>query len=99
LAHIGPKFRRGRPAVTAAELKHSQLQDQALLARLEDADVAGYFRILAEEQDARAVCGFPPTYLVLDAIRPRRGKVLNYGRYLHPTGFESVSFASAAFYR
>jgi AmmeMemoRadiSam system protein B len=99
LAHLGPKFRPGREPVGAAELKHSQRQDQALLARLEDADLAGYFHILTEEQDARAICGFPPTYTVLDAVKPRRGKVLNYSRYLHPTGFESVSFASVAFYR
>jgi AmmeMemoRadiSam system protein B len=99
LAHIGPKFRRARPPVTAAELAHSKQQDLALLNRLEDADLAGYFRILAEEKDARAICGFPPTYTVLEALRPRRGKVLNYDRYVHPAGFESVSFASAAFYR
>jgi AmmeMemoRadiSam system protein B len=99
LAHLGPKFRPGRAPVDAAELKHSQSQDRALLARLEDADLAGYFRILREEQDVRAICGFPPTYTVLDALRPRRGKVLNYGRYVHPAGLESVSFASVGFYR
>jgi AmmeMemoRadiSam system protein B len=99
LAHLGPKFRAERAPVDSVELKHSQRQDRALLARLEDADLAGYFRILTEEQDARAICGFPPTYTVLEALQPRRGKVLNYGRYVHPTGYESVSFASVAFYR
>ena len=99
LAHIGPKFQRGRQRLAEAELIHSHRQDQALLARLEDADLPGYFDILTAEKDARAICGYPPTYVVLDAFRPRRGKVLHYDRYVHPVGFESVSFASAAFYR
>src|SRR5256886_12352038 len=43
LAHIGPKFRRGRAPLAQAELAHSAHQDQALLARLQDADLPGYF--------------------------------------------------------
>ena len=47
-------------------------------------------------------CGFClqacPTYLTLEAIRPRKGKVLHYQQFVHPQGFESVSFAAAAFY-
>jgi AmmeMemoRadiSam system protein B len=99
LAHLGPKFRAGRPPVDEMERTHSARQDRALLSRLEDADLDGYFGILTQERDARAICGFPPTYTLLRALRPRRGKVLNYGRYDHPAGYESVSFASAAFYR
>lgn len=99
LAHIGPKFRPGRPPVSAPELEHSAQQDHALLDRLEKVDLEGYCRILADEKDGRAICGFPPSYTVLEAAQPRRGKVLHYDRYVHPTGYESVSFASVAFYR
>jgi AmmeMemoRadiSam system protein B len=99
LAHIGPKFGEGRAPLTARELAHSRGQDQALLHRLEAADLKGYFRILAGEQDERAICGFPPTWTVLAAVGADRGKVLHYGRYVHPLGLESVSFASAGFYR
>jgi MEMO1 family protein len=99
LAHIGPKFQRGRAPVTATELAHSRKQDQALLDCLENGDLAGYFRVLVAEQDERAICGFPPTWTVLSAARPARGKLLHYGRYVHPTGFESVSFASLGLYR
>ena len=28
------------------------------------------------------------------AAQPRAGKLLHYGRFVHPEGFESVSFAS-----
>ena len=81
------------------ELAHSKRQDEVLLERLEDADTSGYFQVIADEEDERAICGFPPTFTLLDAVQPRRGKVLHYDRYVHPSGFESVSFASVAFYK
>jgi len=98
LAHIGPKF-GDRQAVNDSQLQRSRHMDQALLKQMEKADMAGYFRVLAEEGDARRICGFPPTYTLLEAIRPSHGKVLHYDQYAHPQGFESVSFASVGFYR
>ena len=50
------------------------------------------------EADRRRICGLPPTYTLLEAIRPRRGKLLHYDQYVHPEGYESVSFASMGFY-
>lgn len=98
LAHIGPKF--GDPApVDASVLLHSRQQDEAILRAAESADVSAYFEVIAAEDDARRICGLPPTYSLLEAIRPSRGKVLNYDQYVHPRGHESVSFASVAFYR
>ncbi len=98
LAHIGPKF-GDRQAVNDSQLQRSRHMDQALLKQMEKADMAGYFRVLAEEGDARRICGFPPTYTLLEAIRPSHGKVWHYDQYTHPQGFESVSFASVGFYR
>jgi AmmeMemoRadiSam system protein B len=104
LAHIGPYFGDPRP-VSPSILAHSLRQDQALLRTLgEGADgkrpeSAAYFRVLAEEQDARRVCGLPPTYTVLEAIQPGRGRLLHYDQYVERNGQESVSFASVVFYR
>jgi AmmeMemoRadiSam system protein B len=98
LAHIGPKFGDGEP-VAEPLLTHSKAQDDAILQKTESADPAAYFRVIADEEDERRICGLPPTYTVLEAVRPSRGRVLHYGRYIHPQGFESVSFASVAFER
>ena len=98
LAHIGPKF-GDRQVVNESQLHHSRHIDQALLREMEKADMSSYFRILAEESDARRICGFPPTYTLLEAIRPSHGKLLHYDQYVHPQGFESVSFASVGFYQ
>lgn len=107
LAHLGPKFGDSRP-VNPSLLLHSRRQDFALLhalggealaRRASPPDAAAYFRLIASEGDARRICGLPPTYTVLEAIHPGRGEVLNYDQYVHPDGYESVSFASAIFYK
>jgi AmmeMemoRadiSam system protein B len=97
LAHIGLKFGDPDP-VSEPQLAHSRDQDRAILCQAEAADPAKYFRVIADEGDCRRICGLPPTYTVLEAVRPSHGKVLHYDRYLHPRGHESVSFASVAFY-
>jgi AmmeMemoRadiSam system protein B len=98
LAHLGPKFEDPDP-VREPVLTQSRKKDQEILQKAEDADVAGFFQVIAEEQDSRRICGLPPTYVTLEAFQPRRGKILHYDQYVHPRGYESVSFASVAFYR
>jgi AmmeMemoRadiSam system protein B len=98
LAHIGPKFGDPEP-VGASALRQSREQDQAILRQTESADPEGYFGLIADEMDSRRICGLPPTYTLLKAMKPQRGQVLHYDQYVHPRGFESVSFASVAFYR
>jgi AmmeMemoRadiSam system protein B len=97
LAHIGPKFGDPQP-VHEAQLNNSRSQDHALLKSLEDVDRNQFFRIVKEEADERRICGFPPTYTLLSVLQPDRGKLLHYDQYVEPNGFESVSFASLAFY-
>jgi AmmeMemoRadiSam system protein B len=98
LAHIGPKF-DDEDLVDEDLLRHSKRQDDLLLDRAAAADADGYFDVIAGEDDVRRICGLPPTYVTLGAATPAAGKVLHYGRFVHPEGFESVSFASMAFDR
>jgi len=98
LAHIGPKFGDRQPVADRA-LAHSRAQDLALIRQAEAADRDGYFQIIADEGDCRRICGLPPTFVSLGAAAPRHGKLLHYDQYVHPRRFESVSFASMAFYR
>jgi AmmeMemoRadiSam system protein B len=98
LAHIGPKFGDANP-VGEPWLGQSRDQDQAILRQAEAADPLGFFRVIAAEGDCRRICGLPPTFVTLEVVRPSRGRVLHYDQYIHPRGFESVSFASVAFYR
>ncbi len=97
LAHIGPKF-GDRKNVAAPQLAVSEEWDRKILEQVERADPGGYFDVVAAEGDARRICGLPPTVLTLEALRPKKGRVLHYQQFVHPQGFESVSFAAAAFY-
>jgi AmmeMemoRadiSam system protein B len=98
LAHLGPKF--GDPQlVDELILTHSREQDLAHMRYAEAADASGYFRLVADEGDRRRICGLGPTYTVLEAVRPSHGRLLHYDQYVHPLGYESVSFASMAFYQ
>lgn len=98
LAHIGPKFDDPDP-VREPVLRHSRDKDEEILKRAVAADPGGYFRVIADEGDRRRICGLPPTWTVLEALRPGKGKLLHYDQYVHPRGYESVSFASVAFDR
>jgi AmmeMemoRadiSam system protein B len=97
LAHIGPKFGDKRKAA-GPWLGESEQRDRAILTWLDAADPSGYFNEVAKEGDARRICGLSPTWLALAAARPRTGHVLHYQQFVHPEGFESVSFAAAAFH-
>jgi hypothetical protein len=98
LAHIGPKFGDDGP-VMEPFLGHSDAQDHALLEQLEAVNNHGFFRVLADENDDRRICGFPPTSLLLSVLEPKEGKLLDYQQYVEPRGYESVSFASVGFYK
>jgi hypothetical protein len=97
LAHIGPKFDDPR-LLDDNYLRASAAQDQRLLQAATAVDADGYFSVIAAENDARNICGFPPTYTTLHACQPTQGRLLHYAQYVDPKGYESVSFASMAFY-
>lgn len=98
LAHVGPKF--GDPlSVRESALSASKKQDYLLLRHIEEVNTDAYFRVIAEESDKRRICGLPPTYVVLETLRPMQGRLLHYDQYVQPEGFESVSFASMGFFK
>ncbi len=98
LAHIGPFF-QDPETVHPEQLAHSRRQDLAIIDRAEKADPSGYFAVIRDEHDRRRICGLPPTWLVLEAASPSRGRLLHYDQYEHPQGELSVSFASMSFDR
>jgi AmmeMemoRadiSam system protein B len=98
LAHIGPHF-GDRDRLTRAALTHSEKQDRAVLRRAEGAAADEFYQAVAEEGDARRICGLSPTWTVLAAAQPSRGRTLHYAQYVQPDHNLSVSFASVAFYR
>jgi len=98
LAHIGPHF-GDADVLDSPVLSQSKKQDHAILKQAERATANDFFRVVAEEGDERRICGLSPTWTVLEAAQPSRGRTLNYAQYVQADHTLSVSFASVAFYR
>ena len=80
-------------------LAHSRRQDEAILNAAKGADPDAYFRVIADEDDERRICGLPPTWLTLAVAGASSGRMLHYDQYVDPHRSQSVSFASMAFDR
>ena len=78
-------------------LERSRERDQALLGRAAQGDAAGYFQIIAREQDERNICGFPPTLLLFEALGPSAGRLLHYASHVDAQTDSSVSWATMVF--
>ena len=98
LAHIGPKFGDPEP-VGPSKLDSSRRQDLLLMHHAAAGNHEAYRELLSAERDSRRICGFPPTHLALRTLGPCQGRLLRYDQYVHPRGYESVSFASMSFRR
>ena len=96
LAHIGRKF-DDPDLLDDRQLQASAAQDKVIENAIESAKAERYFNVIAQEQDRRRICGLPPTYVALDVMQPKRGRVLAYNQFVHPQMTESVSYTSAAF--
>ena len=84
-------------------LDDSRLEAQAqsdleLLRAACRADAAGFFERVADVKDRNRICGLPPTYTMLEVMRPQRGELLKYDQAVEPDGTSCVSFGSLAFY-
>jgi len=96
-AHVGMKFGDQGP-LTPALLEQVVREDQALLAATSHMDAAGFFRSIAEHQDRRRICGFPPTYMLLSTMPATTGTVLKYDQAVEPATQSMASYASVVFH-
>ena len=97
LAHVGMKFGdQGR--LTSALLEQVAREDDGLLAAAARMDAEGFFRVIAEHQDRRRICGFPPTYMLLSTMPATAGTVLKYDQAVEPATQSVVSYASVVFH-
>jgi MEMO1 family protein len=97
LAHVGMKFGdQGR--LTSALLEQVAREDDELLAAAARMDAEGFFRVIAEHQDRRRICGFPPTYMLLSTMPATAGTVLKYDQAVEPATQSVVSYASVVFH-
>ena len=96
LAHMGPIYEHDEGLDEAGEARLEE-QDRSILERVLAGDAEGFFAAIAEEKNARNVCGVAPVYLTL-RLGEGAGELLRYGQgRIHEESGSVVSFAALAF--
>ncbi|MES2764604.1 MAG: AmmeMemoRadiSam system protein B [Bacteroidota bacterium] len=97
LAHIGKKF--GDEFAAEEMLETVKAEDEALLDSLKSIDGESFFNQIAANEDARRICGLPPLYTMLEALKPTKAEVLKYDQWNEKERESAVTYASVAFYK
>ena len=97
LAHVGRRF-GDATGPTEASMKEVELRDREFLGRVEAGDADGVYRSIAEEQDRRRVCGYPPIYMTLSCLEHPAGRLLQYRQWVDFQAGAAVTFAALAIY-
>lgn len=102
MAHIGRSF-GDEGALSAEKMREIAYRDQQYLRAIEECNHKALFDHIAEDQDARRVCGFPTMYLVLDVLNRLGGTpevdVVAYDQAVDYPSDCAVTFAGVAMYR
>jgi AmmeMemoRadiSam system protein B len=102
MAHVGRSF-GDEGALSPERMREIGYRDQQYLRAIEESNYKALFDHIAEDQDARRVCGFPTMYLVLDVLNRLGGKpdvdVVAYDQAVDYPSDCAVTFAGVAMYR
>jgi len=102
MAHIGRSF-GDEGALSPEKMREIAYRDQQYLRAIEECNHKALFDHIAEDQDARRVCGFPTMYLVLDVLNRLGGTpevdVVAYDQAVDYPSDCAVTFAGVAMYR
>ena len=92
-AHVGPQFGDEKP-VDDLRLNELAQADGKSLEAVCRGDAEAFYWSVAEDGDARNVCGLAPIYTMLRVLGDCAGEVLRYSQWPDPNG--TVTFSSVA---
>jgi AmmeMemoRadiSam system protein B len=102
MAHIGRSF-GDEGALSPERMREIGYCDQRYLRAIEECNPKALFDHIAEDQDARRICGFPTMYLVLDVLNRLGGRievdVVAYDQAVDYPSDCAVTYAGVAMYR
>ena len=102
MAHIGRAFGDTQP-LSVDGMQRVAERDRLYLEALQSGDRHTLFAHIAEDRDARRICGFPTMYAVLDICQRLgmryRARVLDYRQAVDYSTDCAVTFAGVALYR
>ncbi len=97
LSHVGRRFGDSM-GIDEERLRMIDHADRELLNAVASRDVEEYFRLLARDQNARHVCGYPALYTMLNVMpETGPGRLLDYRQAVEEDTDSVVSFAAMAF--
>ncbi len=100
MAHCGMAFGEKSP-LTAEDLQIIEQRDTQYLSSIQRRDPRGIFEHIAEDRDARRICGFPTMYLMLDLLNILQPSgtpsILDYRQAFDPKTDTCVTFGAASF--
>ncbi|MBI4965268.1 MAG: AmmeMemoRadiSam system protein B [Desulfomonile tiedjei] len=97
LDHIGPRY-GDRFVPHQGTVSKALEKDRKLIQSLERVDLDAFIRGVAEENDARRICGFPPITTMLSCMEASQGKLLALDHALVDDKNSFVSFTSMIFH-
>jgi len=97
LAHVGKRF-GDSSGPTGHSLQRVEREDRIFLNLVEQGDAEGMFRSIAEDDDRRRVCGYPPIYMTLRCIDQPHGRLLQYRQSSDISAGAAVTYAALALY-
>lgn len=101
MAHVGRKFDDEYDAEPL--LDELRCEDEELMRAMEDCDAARYFHSIASVGDARKICGLPPVYTMLEAMKSGGeqwcGAALDYQQWNERATRSAVTYSSLAYWQ
>ena len=97
LSHIGQRYGDAFQPDQKVLLELNQ-KDRRTLEFIEKMDVTSFVVSVAEDEQERRICGFPPIYSLLKLIDANHGKLLHYDHVSVDQFHSTVSFASIIFH-
>jgi MEMO1 family protein len=97
LAHVGRRF-GDDSGPTEHSLQQVEQEDRIFLDLVEQGDAERMFQSIAEDNDSRRVCGYPPIYMTLRCIDQPQGKLLQYRQWADLNAGAAVTYAALAIY-
>ena len=99
MAHVGRAF-GDTGALTPEKMREIASKDSEYLAAITSGNKDALFRHVAEDLDARRICGFPTMYTILDAMErlsiSLSGDVVDYSQAVDYTTDCAVTFAGVS---
>lgn len=90
-SHVGPRF--GDPSLDERTNDDVEKIDRDAIEAARRGDPGAWFSTIAAHQDSTRICGFAPTFVMLDLLQPAAsGRLLHYEKSTEPdTTFVSVA--------